>query len=302
MRPDQPGNNGGWVKPGPGGGPDLLAASHLSPPLLAHTSQHGAWRTVLLGAGVGAAVGLLILHPLTMAIYWFEFHPAIAGVRTVWHFLLFRIRAGFTTPMLPMSAIFAGLGAGLGGFVGFGAAALAWSTRRIARLESELGRALPALLAAGESETLEFKASLRWDREAHRVNRALEEPVLRTITGFMNHRGGTLLLGVGDDGSVVGLAQDYATLRRPSRDGFEQYLLTLLGSEIGVPSSLLVHLLFHRAGDRDVCRVVVEPSPEPVFLTRNGAAHFFVRTGNATRALDPREALVHVQRRSRSRQ
>jgi len=51
---------------------------------------------------------------------------------------------------------------------------------------------LDRLLAEGESETVEFKESL--DREA-----------LETVAAFANTRGGTLLIGVQDDGTARGI-------------------------------------------------------------------------------------------------
>ena len=74
---------------------------------------------------------------------------------------------------------------------------------------------LAALCEAGESSSVEFKASLRWDLNERRVNKALERVVVKTIAGFLNGRGGTLLIGVDDAGAAVGLTDDYATLRRP---------------------------------------------------------------------------------------
>ena len=71
-----------------------------------------------------------------------------------------------------------------------------------------------AILALGEGEGVEFKASVRWDVRLGRVNRALEEAVVHTVAGFLNHAGGTLLIGVSDAGAVVGLQPDYPSLRR----------------------------------------------------------------------------------------
>jgi len=59
---------------------------------------------------------------------------------------------------------------------------------------------LDHLLAAGESETVEFKESL--DREA-----------LETVAAFANTKGGTLLVGVRDDGTVRGITLGRETLR-----------------------------------------------------------------------------------------
>jgi ATP-dependent DNA helicase RecG len=56
------------------------------------------------------------------------------------------------------------------------------------------------LLAEGESEMVEFKESL--DREA-----------LETAAAFANTRGGILLIGVRDDGTVRGITLGKETLR-----------------------------------------------------------------------------------------
>ena len=46
--------------------------------------------------------------------------------------------------------------------------------------------------------------------------------VVKTLAGFLNAEGGTLLIGVDDAGAVIGLAGDYEALRKRDRDGFEQ--------------------------------------------------------------------------------
>ena len=59
---------------------------------------------------------------------------------------------------------------------------------------------LARLLAEGESETVEFKESL--DREAW-----------ETVSAFANTRGGALLIGVRDDGTVRGITLGRESLR-----------------------------------------------------------------------------------------
>ena len=53
--------------------------------------------------------------------------------------------------------------------------------------------ALEQLIGGGESETLEFKRTTGELREA-----------METLCGFLNHRGGTILIGVGPRGRIVG--------------------------------------------------------------------------------------------------
>jgi hypothetical protein len=106
-------------------------------------------------------------------------------------------------------------------------------SERIEQLSAALGSDLRALIGRGESANLEFKSSFRWDLRENKLNRALEAVVLKTLAGYMNGNGGTLLIGVADDGSVTGLEHDYTTLKKPDRDGFEQVLMTAIATKLG---------------------------------------------------------------------
>jgi hypothetical protein len=155
--------------------------------------------------GLGALLGVLILHPAATAIYWW-FETPDEPLR---HFVTQRLVQAFAPAMLPMTGLFAAMGAGLG--LAF---ALAYRARVSARpgptfLQQQLARPLAALLDAGEGEQTEFKASARWDVKQGKMNKDLEDAVAKTIAGFLNHRGGTLLVGVGDSGEVIGVQDDY---------------------------------------------------------------------------------------------
>jgi predicted HTH transcriptional regulator len=85
---------------------------------------------------------------------------------------------------------------------------------------------ITSLIAEGESEVMEFRVSARWDMVANIHNKELEKAVVKTITAFLNsEKGGTLLIGVDDNGTVVGLGPDYHTLGRKNvRDEYENFL------------------------------------------------------------------------------
>lgn len=196
-----------------------------------------------------------------------------------------------------MTALFAGIGGAIGS--GFWWYASSRRPTRPAADRPEVDRATPmeTLLATGEGEHLEFKACARWDRQLGRVNRALEEAVARAIAGFLNHEGGTLLIGVSDTGTIAGVHADLQTLKRRDRDGFEQFLMGLVQSKLGGHVCAQVHVEFVAAGGLDVCRITVEPSATPVYYQDGSVARYYLRTGNGTRELDVREALVYVGRR-----
>lgn len=261
-------------------------------------SSRSAPERVVFLVLVGALLGVLTLHPITMVIYWFEFQQELAGAGPgLWAFLADRIWRSFTTPMLPMSGLFAVLGGSAGlAFAGF-QQALTARERAARNLRKELVSDLPQVIAGGETEKIEFKTSLRWDRRLKSVNRSLETVGAKTIAGFLNATGGSLILGVNDAGEAVGLDQDFGTLKRPDRDGYQQYVMGVVGKRLGGDLCPLVHLAFTSVERHDVCRVVVEPSHRPVYLEEKGTARLFLRMGNSTRGLDVREAIDYVERR-----
>lgn len=69
---------------------------------------------------------------------------------------------------------------------------------------------LAQIITGGEHEQVEFKETLRWDVVLGEQNKKLEDVAVKTLAGFANRSGGTLLIGVADDGAVPGLARDFA--------------------------------------------------------------------------------------------
>jgi predicted HTH transcriptional regulator len=147
---------------------------------------------------------------------------------------------------------------------------------------------------AGEGARLEYKASLRWDVSERRTNKALERAATKTVAGFLNRRGGTLLIGVDDAGAPVGLAEDFASLSRPDRDGFERHLLQVLSSGLGAQVRRFVRVDFVTIGGNDVCALSVRPSDGPIYFHDGAEPRLYVRTGNATTPLALDDAVDYV--------
>ena len=153
------------------------------------------------------------------------------------------------------------------------------------------------LMATGENDRIEFKSSLRWDRREQRVNKQLEKVVAKTLAGFLNADGGTLLIGVDDAGAAAGLAADYETLHRKDRDGFEQHLQQIVARDLGESVASYLTVTFNEIDGQDVCHVSVDPSDHPVYVDEQQQAVFFLRAGNGTRPLPVDEAVKYVQHR-----
>jgi hypothetical protein len=102
---------------------------------------------------------------------------------------------------------------------------------------------------------VELKETARFNVRSGSQDRALEGVVVKTIAGFLNANGGTLVIGVDDDGTPVGVERDLATLPRPDRDGYEQFLRSLLNVAIGRDLSPRVTIEFPTVDGVVLCAV-----------------------------------------------
>jgi hypothetical protein len=154
-----------------------------------------------------------------------------------------------------------------------------------------------------ESETLEFKSSLRWDVQKEVASQDVERQVVKGVAGFFNSwQGGTVVIGITDHKDVVGLEHDYRTLGdlKHDRDGFELALGGILGRAIGqAHRAQYVKIRFCSFKGREVCLVDIAPGDEAVYVPdEQGRPTLYVRMGNATKPLrEPREIVTYAARR-----
>lgn len=156
------------------------------------------------------------------------------------------------------------------------------------------------LIAAGEGERVELKATARYNTRTSVRDPRIEDEIVITVAGFMNAGGGTLLIGVEDDGTVRGLESDYSVVPGRNRDGLQLWLRTMLAERIGKAETADVGVAFEAIDGLDVCRVDVAPSDTPVFVGSTGGARtadFHLRVGNATRRLLTDEVLDYRAKR-----
>lgn len=158
-------------------------------------------------------------------------------------------------------------------------------------------RSTAELIADGESKTVEFKRTARYNEHTEGVDKRLEHEVVKSVAGFLNAAGGTLLIGVHDEQHITGIDVDYPlTGKKQDRDGFENWLVGKLIGELGQPAvGSFVEVSFETFDEGDVCRVDVKPSNQPVYVGED--AQLFVRMGNSTRSYNTRDAIEYVRTR-----
>jgi hypothetical protein len=159
------------------------------------------------------------------------------------------------------------------------------------------------LIADGESDGLEFKSSLLWDYRQECPNRKLQDVILKSVAAFANARGGTLLIGVSDEGGPLGLERDYAALNIPDRDKFELHLRNLFSKAFGVAfMTAKIRVSFPVVCGTEICAIDVSAAPKPIVLKlaeRDGQAleKFYVRSGNSSREMPMSEMHAYVSDR-----
>lgn len=153
---------------------------------------------------------------------------------------------------------------------------------------------LQALIAAGERNHIEFKVAACWNAHKKAKDDKMKDNIVQSVAAFMNSRdGGALLIGVGDAGDIVGLAEDFqaADSKKSNRDGYELFLRNVLSSELGGNHDYAIS--FHTVAGKEICRIAVEPSSKPVYVR----GEIYIRAGNQKRKLSAKEAIDYAATR-----
>ncbi len=155
------------------------------------------------------------------------------------------------------------------------------------------------LLTLGETSRVEFKQTARVNLATKQRDQVIELMVIKSVAGFMNAHGGTLLIGVKDDGEVFGIEKDLKTLgSKQNRDGFELWLTGLLDNTLGPTGTSRVAIAYEVFPEGTVCRVDVAAGKKPTFVRgSNREADLYVRLNNSTRLLNTSDALDYVASR-----
>lgn len=152
---------------------------------------------------------------------------------------------------------------------------------------------LDAITAGGETDRVEFKATLRTNLHTGEKDARMETAVLKTIAGFLNTHGGTLIIGVADNGDPVGIdADDFA-----NEDRMNLHLTNLVNAKIGKTVWTSIHANFD---DHDGARVLVvrcEKARLPAYVTEGSEQTFYVRTGAATMPLPTDQIFEYIKGR-----
>lgn len=143
------------------------------------------------------------------------------------------------------------------------------------------------LIRRGESDYVEFKSTLRWNLHTNKKDSAMELAVLKTLAAFMNSSGGTLIIGVADNGTILGIKTD----RFDNIDKMLVHLSTLINKRISQLHNQFLHPSVELIEGKMILRIDCQPANIPAYVADNNLEHFYIRTGPAT--IDLRLGKIH---------
>ncbi len=155
--------------------------------------------------------------------------------------------------------------------------------------EKKNDEGMKELILRGENESVEFKSTMRYDLREGKTNSKLEFVIAKTVSAFLNSEGGSLIIGVNDEGNILGLQNDFATLPKKDSDGFELHLRQIIKKYLGGNFGKYIKVSFPVSENKEICLVKVSKCSKSVFITSEGKDYFFVRNGNSSIPLNRQE-------------
>ena len=149
------------------------------------------------------------------------------------------------------------------------------------------------IIEQGESDFVEFKSTLRWNLHSNRKDKMIENASLKTVAAFMNVKGGTLIIGVADDGKVLGLESD----KFVNHDKLLLHFTKIVQDRIGALYIKYLQFSIESITGKDILRIDCTPSTVPAYLKDGTLEHFYIRTGPSTTNLRLSKVYTFIKER-----
>ncbi|MNQ90258.1 Divergent AAA domain protein [compost metagenome] len=159
----------------------------------------------------------------------------------------------------------------------------------IGRLTSE--DKIRNIIRMGETDRAEFKSSFSLDLKKREKEKYIEDASLKTVVAFLNTNGGSLLVGVADDGEVLGLNDEIGFIHKGSSDKFLLHWKNSLKSRVGEQYYPFISTQLVELNGQVVLLVDCKSSSMPCFLD---GRDFYVRTNPATDKLEGAKLVEYV--------
>jgi len=149
------------------------------------------------------------------------------------------------------------------------------------------------LINLGEGNNLEFKSTVRMNLKTRKPGKEIEFAWLKAVIAFLNSDGGTLLLGVADNGRIHGLEAD----NFENDDRCLLHIKNLFNQHVGAEFSDFSDFTLVEIEDKKVVIVDCEPAGKSVFLRVGKNEEFYIRSGPSNSKLTPSQMIRYIQQK-----
>lgn len=149
---------------------------------------------------------------------------------------------------------------------------------------------LQALIRRGEGTHVEFKSTMRMNLHTGKAGKEIELAWLKGVAAFLNTEGGLLVIGVADDGEILGLDADAFA----NDDKCRLHFKNLINSHLGAEHARFVNFELYRIEEHTLAVVECEPADIPIFLLNKGTEAFLIRNGPSNIELPISKALIYI--------
>ncbi|MDB3932958.1 putative DNA binding domain-containing protein [Luminiphilus sp.] len=153
---------------------------------------------------------------------------------------------------------------------------------------------IKATIIRGESKKLEFKQTFQFCVRKKQKEDYVENSALKTLVGFMNTEGGTLLVGVEDSGEILGIETERDKFHKGSDDKFFLRIKDRVEKRIGLDALKNIDMQITKVDQSDVLSIICERSNQETFLD---GKDFYIRNTPSTDKLEGRDLTNYIKER-----
>jgi predicted HTH transcriptional regulator len=152
-------------------------------------------------------------------------------------------------------------------------------------------------ISNGENERVEFKESYHYSHFHNKKDNELPEKIMKEIAAFLNSKyGGSIFIGVKDDGTLLGLEKDFEVSGgKKDQDAFELTLASKIKDSFGGVSIDLIDWSFYEIDSKILCEIKVYPHVKPIFLNKE----FYSRNGTQSLTMKNQDFFELMKRRKK---
>ncbi len=166
-------------------------------------------------------------------------------------------------------------------------------------LQSDSNNKILELIESGESKTVEFKSTLRYGLRQMAPDKGVEHTAMKNLAAFLNTEGGTLFIGVDDDGNILGLEEtDFASFKGSNKkDEFNKHFDTLVQNYFGNDFTHKFKVEFEVIEEKTIALINIQTRASNPVIIKNpekNIEEFYVRRNASSIALTMYEMINYV--------